>query len=447
MIDFEKIIERVQEKRKDYETYRFDRTKDNALKSFFDLAQEYATLEDICQVASAVIREYFSFKSRIYIRSEDPAKFGLICNSDEGLVKSDVGQVADYLTGMAEEFTRDSSKFYPIRGNVLKMEKLPFPAADEVLGFLEVYPADDLSEEDEFYLQKYANRLGFSLHNTMLGLKNVKHIAFINSLIVDVEHNVIQPNIFFKVYLKRFKMHINKNEEVKRHLEELLKKREEISRQEGLLVMDEMEEINHALMEEFNNIEKHYLNTSLFMESLFRRDHFEKGQFVLKKRKCNFNREVVQPQLERYRARFKARDIEVNTEYSGVPDEDITAFLDVGLISQVFANLFSNAVKYTQEVNSQKYVSYGFNLEKGFFSPMSDGIKFNVFTTGPNLSSKEAQKLYEEEFRGANARWEMGTGHGLSFVREVITIHGGVVGYEPTEMGNNFYFVLPLEKD
>ena len=37
-----------------------------------------------------------------------------------------------------------------------------------------------------------------------------------------------------------------------------------------------------------------------------------------------------------------------------------------------------------------------------------------------------------------------GTGHGLSFIRHVIEMHGGRVGYEPTQEGNNFYFILPL---
>jgi len=37
-----------------------------------------------------------------------------------------------------------------------------------------------------------------------------------------------------------------------------------------------------------------------------------------------------------------------------------------------------------------------------------------------------------------------GTGHGLSFIRHVIEMHGGRVGYEPTAGGNNFYFILPL---
>ncbi|MBF0488042.1 MAG: HAMP domain-containing histidine kinase, partial [Nitrospirae bacterium] len=37
-----------------------------------------------------------------------------------------------------------------------------------------------------------------------------------------------------------------------------------------------------------------------------------------------------------------------------------------------------------------------------------------------------------------------GTGHGLTFIKNAVEIHGGVFGYEPVDLGNNFYFVLPV---
>ena len=69
--------------------------------------------------------------------------------------------------------------------------------------------------------------------------------------------------------------------------------------------------------------------------------------------------------------------------------------------------------------------------------------KFNVFTTGPHLSPEEGRRLFQEGVRGADSSGIPGTGHGLSFIRHVIELHGGTVGYEPTSEGNNFYFILP----
>jgi signal transduction histidine kinase len=56
---------------------------------------------------------------------------------------------------------------------------------------------------------------------------------------------------------------------------------------------------------------------------------------------------------------------------------------------------------------------------------------------------EERDVIFDEGYRGSHARGEPGTGHGLSFVKSVVRIHGGVVGYEATHLGNNFYFILP----
>jgi signal transduction histidine kinase len=55
----------------------------------------------------------------------------------------------------------------------------------------------------------------------------------------------------------------------------------------------------------------------------------------------------------------------------------------------------------------------------------------------------ETDRLFDERYRGSNAQEKPGTGHGLSFIKNAVEIHGGVVGYEATKGGNNFYFILP----
>jgi hypothetical protein len=30
-------------------------------------------------------------------------------------------------------------------------------------------------------------------------------------------------------------------------------------------------------------------------------------------------------------------------------------------------------------------------------------------------------------------------------MKKIIEVHGGIVGYEPTFLGNNFFFLLPLQ--
>jgi signal transduction histidine kinase len=114
----------------------------------------------------------------------------------------------------------------------------------------------------------------------------------------------------------------------------------------------------------------------------------------------------------------------------------------------VYANLFSNTLKYTQEVTTDtgekiKYIAYGRETIKDFFGPGKDGVKYNVFSTGPHLSFEEREKIFEEGYRGSNALSRSGTGHGLAFIKNIVEMHSGVVGYESTQYGNNFYFILP----
>ena len=123
----------------------------------------------------------------------------------------------------------------------------------------------------------------------------------------------------------------------------------------------------------------------------------------------------------------------------------------MGLVAQVYANLFSNALKYTQEVTTEtgkkmKYISYGHETIKDFFGHGKDGIKYNVFSTGPHIAVEEREKIFEEGYRGSNISNKPGTGHGLTFIKNALDMHGGVVGYEATRHGNNFYFIIPKSK-
>jgi signal transduction histidine kinase len=128
-----------------------------------------------------------------------------------------------------------------------------------------------------------------------------------------------------------------------------------------------------------------------------------------------------------------------------MPDDDLPLSVDKGLMSQVYANLFSNAVKYVRRNHEgKKYMAYGRILLKDYFGPGKDGVKFNVFTTGAHVPPEDVPHIFEEGYRGHNVDGEVGTGRGLYFVRNVVETHGGEAGYEPTPGGNNFYFVLPL---
>ncbi|MBF0526117.1 MAG: HAMP domain-containing histidine kinase [Deltaproteobacteria bacterium] len=445
-----RLKKRVYEKMVDYSRYNFSQVQSDAFKVFFEISQEVPSLNDMYRISVLIPKCFFNVDCALYLSSEG-GRARKICDISQGVI----------LPGQAEEDTvmlsstpyeLDFCFLFPIRANMARAEVFPFPIVDGVFGMLRLCPLTQLSEQDLFYFEKYANRIGYNLHNRILARKNAEHINFIKNLVNDIGHNVIVPNMFFKAYLRRLWGKIKKNLEIEKEVKALLQQFpqpdnpvvEQVHR-----LLNEFADANQGIIEEYNNINKHYENSSLFLETLLRRSHFEQGRYVLEKRSCNFKVTIIDPQLNRVAPRLKERGIEINYAASGIPDAAIEVVADAGLISQVYANFLSNAVKYTRPVddgvgNSYKYISYGMEEIKDFFSPGKNGIKLNLFSTGPHIPLEFRDKIFEEGFRGANRAEEAGTGHGLRFVKDVIDMHGGVVGYEPTWLGNNFYFVLPM---
>ena len=450
----ERVRERVREKLESYKLYNFERLQEEAFASFFDLAQEYTTLENLYLVCTLVPKEFFDLNSRLYLLAEDGVSLSLICSSNNGLEKGSatgnpqvVVQESPYFTG--------ASYVIPIRGNKAVGELLPFQYLKDILGMFEIYPAEEITEQQRFFLEKFTNRIGYNLHQKQLIHQNLHHIKFINQLVADIDHNVISPNLYYRLFLKKLKRQIKENVAIQEKVRELVSFCPEIDDR----TCKKMREIYQALGESISaldesrkEMERHYERTSLYLETLLRREHFRHGTYVLRKQRCNFRTEIIEPTLARYLPQFKQREIKVDNRLEEVPDELLELVVDKGLLAQVYDNFFSNAVKYTEEIEDEygykvKFLSYGKKILKDYFGQGIDGVKFTVFTTGKSVDSDESDRVFDEGYRSAGWELEVGTGHGLHFVRHVIEIHGGEVGVEPQKYGNNFYFILPHRHD
>jgi signal transduction histidine kinase len=263
---------------------------------------------------------------------------------------------------------------------------------------------------------------------------------------MDIEHNIIVPNMYFKHIFNQLKKKIKELADLKTEMSQLVMPPE--MQQNFAENVSHCDAIHQEMISYHQELVKHHANISLFLESLFRREHFKKGHLVLRTKRCFVEKEVILPQLEHYASRLRAANVSIERPLNML-EEEFEILVDVGLLSQVYANFFSNAAKYASQVvdhhgQTRKAVAYGRDLVKNFPETGKDGIKFNVFTTGPHLDVDEAEKLFEEGIRGKGSEKHPGTGHGLAFIKHVVELHGGKVGYEPTREGNNFYFILPL---
>jgi hypothetical protein len=459
--DLKKICQRVREKSASYDQYNFSSHFDDFLKAFFDLAQEYDSLEDFYRICVAVPLEMTGLASGLYLHNEQKNSLYLVCDSNngvypeprtapEGVILSrepyETGDcylvpiyskapLDDAQDGKEQEKSQDSQPCGQWEG----------APPSRVLGMFSVCALSDLGDSDRFFFAKYSNRVGYNLHNRLIALQNIEHLKFINTLVMDIEHNVIVPNMFFRHLFNQLRKKILEFDNLKDDISKMAGTDKDSGNCATFLVR--CDELSGDLFSYHHELVKHHANLSLFLESLFRREHFEKGHLVLHPKSCFVEKEIILPQLEHYTSRLRSAAITVERPRNML-EEEFQILVDIGLLSQVYANLFSNAAKYTQEIIThegkvRKAVAYGREAIDNFPEPGKKSVKFNVFTTGPHLSEKEGRRIFKEGVRGTDSTNIPGTGHGLSFIRHVVELHGGTVGYESTSEGNNFYFILP----
>jgi signal transduction histidine kinase len=441
---------RVREKKESYRRYNFERSQEEAFATFFDLAQEFNSIESLYQVCVAVPKEFLNLDSRLYIINPKRSQLELVCTSQGGLVPP--GERLNHHAAVVENTTEtEDSWFFPVRGNQALGNMLPFLGQSSVLGVFEIHPKKRIDARKQFFLEKFTNRIGYNLHQKLLVQQNINHIKFINQLVSDIEHNVITPNLYYKLFLIRLKKMIANYDKIENLTRKIIEDSAACDAVAQSLqdASEILHETNNGLRTEYSALSKHYEHTSLFLETLFRKDHFRKGTYVLRKQSCNFLTEIIEPLVDRYANEFERRGIKVDDRIENVPDEQVTLFVDKGLISQVFDNFFSNALKYTEAVKdasgqSVKLFSLNRQIMGDIFGEGKPGVRFNFFTTGVPLTEEECGRVFEEGFR-AGSRTESGTGHGLNFVKNVVEIHGGIVGCEPQPNGNLIYLVLPFK--
>jgi len=119
-------------------------------------------------------------------------------------------------------------------------------------------------------------------------------------------------------------------------------------------------------------------------------------------------------------------------------NEDIYLFIDKNLISQVFYNLISNAIKFTN-ANGRIEITASANSNNTFYN-------FSVKDNGIGIRPEDIDKLFsvDAKFTTEGTLGEKGSGLGLSLVKEIVEKHNGKIWVESQyRRGSNFQFSLP----
>ncbi len=122
---------------------------------------------------------------------------------------------------------------------------------------------------------------------------------------------------------------------------------------------------------------------------------------------------------------------------NNIPDGLPDVMADFDSIRYVFANLLSNALRFTSPGGTVT------------ISAVEDqnNIRFSVADTGEGISPEHMEHLFEQFYRVPGQQQKSGIGLGLSIVKEIVEAHGGKVSAESVyTKGSVFHFILPLHK-
>ncbi|MBX2975892.1 MAG: hypothetical protein KF721_07135 [Ignavibacteriaceae bacterium] len=121
-----------------------------------------------------------------------------------------------------------------------------------------------------------------------------------------------------------------------------------------------------------------------------------------------------------------------------LPTDDFVAMVDPEWLSHAIENIVSNAVKYTP-------------FEKNIYIELTKGkedFTLLVEDEGIGIDEKEIHLLFKEfqKLSGKPTGGESSTGLGLSIVKYIVELHGGIVWAESKlDVGTKFFIKIPLK--
>ena len=128
---------------------------------------------------------------------------------------------------------------------------------------------------------------------------------------------------------------------------------------------------------------------------------------------------------------WEAKNLEIETDL----EEDVRIQSDLELLSLVWNNLISNAVKFTPEGGT-----VGLSLKTE-----GDFVTVSVRDTGCGIKPEVGQHIFEKFYQGDTSHATQGNGLGLALVRRVMDILSGEIGVQSV-CGQGSTFTVKLKR-
>ncbi|MGV7115907.1 two-component system histidine kinase PnpS [Paenibacillus kyungheensis] len=171
-------------------------------------------------------------------------------------------------------------------------------------------------------------------------------------------------------------------------------------------------------------------------------DILELSKIESKRSPLNFSPIHLQPFFDTIREMLNSSAAKKNITVDMNVPEEMFMEADEDRLRQIFVNLISNAVNYTQDGGKVRLTVEEKGSENG-----EERILFHVRDTGMGIPKKDLPRIFERFYRvdKARSRSSGGTGLGLSIVKHLVDLHRGTVTVESeVNIGTTFTVNLPL---
>lgn len=290
------------------------------------------------------------------------------------------------------------------------------------------------------FLQGLANQLG-------LALKNAELYEELNKLNIDLENKVKERTIELErksKLLEEANIHLKEVDKLKSQFlatmsHELRTPLNSIIGYTQLILDGVDGPITDEQREDLERIEKNGKHLLQLINDILDLSKIEAGKMELKIEKISL-KELVNSVVPIVEPLIRDKKLTLNINI----DKDITVLADRQRLSQIFINLLTNSIKFTQE----GYIEIGYTLRNDLIN--KSWAEIYVKDTGIGIS-KENQAVIFEAFRQVDekdAKKPKGTGLGLSITKRLVEMHGGSIWLESeTGKGTTMFFTMPVSED
>ncbi len=164
--------------------------------------------------------------------------------------------------------------------------------------------------------------------------------------------------------------------------------------------------------------------------NILKLNRLENQQIYPEVKRYNLGEQLAECLLN-FETTWEQKEIEIETDL----EEEVFIDSDEELLSLVWNNLFSNALKFT-EPHGTVSVS---------LKPEGTSVYVRVTDTGCGISQETGNHIFEKFYQGDTSHAAQGNGLGLALVKQVMDIMGGDVSVV-SELGKGSAFTVKLEK-